>query len=110
MGTRRRPALGQDLSERLVAVPRTDPAVLAGQVLPGFSPIGPALVTPDEFDDPDNIGIGCTLNGQQMQKGTPSPTFVFWTKKPRRKMLRSRLHSARSINPSIATRADSIAI
>jgi 2-keto-4-pentenoate hydratase/2-oxohepta-3-ene-1,7-dioic acid hydratase in catechol pathway len=27
------------------------------------------LVTPDEFADPDNIELGCTLNGQQMQKG-----------------------------------------
>ncbi len=60
--------LGQDLSERLVQFRGPTPQFSLGKSFPGFSPIGPVLVTPDEFDDPDNIGIGCTLNGQQMQK------------------------------------------
>ncbi len=45
------------------------PQFSLGKSFPGFSPIGPVLATPDEFADPDNIEIGCTLNGQQMQKG-----------------------------------------
>ena len=61
--------LGQDLSERLVQFRGPTPQFSLGKSYPGFSPTGPVLVTPDEFDDPDNIGIGCTLNGQQMQKG-----------------------------------------
>jgi 2-keto-4-pentenoate hydratase/2-oxohepta-3-ene-1,7-dioic acid hydratase in catechol pathway len=61
--------LGQDLSERLVQFRGPTPQFSLGKSFPGFSPIGPVLVTPDEFDDPDNIGIGCILNGQQMQKG-----------------------------------------
>ena len=61
--------LGQDLSERLVQFRGPAPQFSLGKSFPGFSPIGPVLVTPDEFDDPDNIGIGCILNGQQMQKG-----------------------------------------
>jgi 2,4-diketo-3-deoxy-L-fuconate hydrolase len=61
--------LGQDLSERLVQFRGPTPQFSLGKSYPGFSPIGPVLVTPDEFADPDNIEIGCTLNGQQMQKG-----------------------------------------
>jgi len=61
--------LGQDLSERLVQFRGPTPQFSLAKSFPGFSPIGPVLATPDEFDDPDNIGIGCILNGQQMQKG-----------------------------------------
>jgi 2,4-diketo-3-deoxy-L-fuconate hydrolase len=61
--------LGQDLSERLVQFRGPTPQFSLGKSFPGFSPIGPVLVTPGEFDDPDSIEIGCTLNGQQMQKG-----------------------------------------
>ncbi len=61
--------LGQDLSERLVQFRGPTPQFSLGKSFPGFSPIGPVLATPDEFADRDNIGIGCTLNGQQMQKG-----------------------------------------
>jgi 2,4-didehydro-3-deoxy-L-rhamnonate hydrolase len=61
--------LGQDLSERLVQWRGPTPQFSLGKSFPGFSPVGPLLVTPDEFADPDNIEIGCTLNGQQMQKG-----------------------------------------
>jgi 2,4-didehydro-3-deoxy-L-rhamnonate hydrolase len=61
--------LGQDLSERLVQFRGPTPQFSLGKSFPGFSPIGPVVVTPDEFADPGNIEIGCTLNGQQMQKG-----------------------------------------
>ena len=61
--------LGQDLSERLVQFRGPTPQFSLGKSFPGFSPIGPVVVTPDEFADPDNIEIGCSLNGQQMQKG-----------------------------------------
>ena len=37
--------------------------------LPGFGPTGPWLVTPDEFDNPDDLELGCSVNGDQMQKG-----------------------------------------
>ena len=32
-----------------------------------FSPIGPAIVTPDELGDPHNLGIRCTVNGVTKQ-------------------------------------------
>ncbi|WP_306322809.1 MULTISPECIES: fumarylacetoacetate hydrolase family protein [unclassified Streptomyces] len=35
------------------------------------APIGPWLVTPDEFDDPDDLEPRCTVNGEEAQKGRP---------------------------------------
>ena len=61
--------VGQDISERLVQFRGPTPQFSLGKSYPGFSPIGPLLVTPDEFADRDNIGLGCALNGQQMQDG-----------------------------------------
>lgn len=60
--------LGQDLSERVVQFRGPSPQFSLGKSYPGFSPIGPVLVTPDEFADPDDVEIGCRLDGQQMQK------------------------------------------
>jgi 2-keto-4-pentenoate hydratase/2-oxohepta-3-ene-1,7-dioic acid hydratase in catechol pathway len=43
--------------------------------LPGFGPVGPVLVTPDELADPDDIELGCALEGgpaggsEVLQKG-----------------------------------------
>jgi 2-keto-4-pentenoate hydratase/2-oxohepta-3-ene-1,7-dioic acid hydratase in catechol pathway len=34
---------------------------------PGFSVIGPWLVTPDEFDNPDDLELGCAVNGERVQ-------------------------------------------
>lgn len=60
--------LGQDLSDRVVQFRGPSPQFSLGKSYPGFSPTGPVLVTPDEFPDPDDIGLGCMLDGQQMQK------------------------------------------
>lgn len=60
--------LGQDLSERIVQFRGPTPQFSLGKSYPGFSPTGPVLVTPDEFADPDDIAIGCTLDGRQMQR------------------------------------------
>ena len=64
--------LGQDISERVVQFRGPTPQFSLGKSYPGFSPIGPVLVTPEEFPDADNIGLGCTLNGRQMQKSRTS--------------------------------------
>jgi len=61
--------MGQDLSEREVQFRGPTPQFSLGKSYPGFAPIGPVLVTPEEFADPDNIALGCTLNGEEMQKG-----------------------------------------
>jgi 2-keto-4-pentenoate hydratase/2-oxohepta-3-ene-1,7-dioic acid hydratase in catechol pathway len=40
-----------------------------GKSYPGFGPVGPWLVTPDEFANPDDLELGCAINGVEMQKG-----------------------------------------
>jgi 2-keto-4-pentenoate hydratase/2-oxohepta-3-ene-1,7-dioic acid hydratase in catechol pathway len=59
---------GQDLSER--ELQRRGPAPQFGlaKSFPGFSPMGPALVTPDELDRPGDLGLGCEVNGEVMQQ------------------------------------------
>jgi 2-keto-4-pentenoate hydratase/2-oxohepta-3-ene-1,7-dioic acid hydratase in catechol pathway len=39
---------------------------------PGFGPIGPWLVTPDEFTNPDDLELSCSVDGEQVQKGRTS--------------------------------------
>lgn len=62
---------GQDISDREAQQrPKTFPQFSLGKSFPGYSPIGPYLVTPDEFDDPDHIELGCLLNGQEVQRSS----------------------------------------
>jgi 2-keto-4-pentenoate hydratase/2-oxohepta-3-ene-1,7-dioic acid hydratase in catechol pathway len=62
-------SVGQDVSERILQLATTPPQFSLGKSYPGFGPIGPWLVTPDEFSDPDDLELGCAINGVQMQKG-----------------------------------------
>lgn len=41
-----------------------------GKSFPGFAPIGPWLVTPDEITDPGNLSIWLEVNGHRYQNGT----------------------------------------
>jgi 2-keto-4-pentenoate hydratase/2-oxohepta-3-ene-1,7-dioic acid hydratase in catechol pathway len=61
--------VGQDLSERILQTAGPSPQFSLAKSLPGFGPTGPWLVTPDEFDNPDDLELGCSVNGNQMQKG-----------------------------------------
>lgn len=60
---------GQDLSERVSQLRGPAPQFGLGKSYPGFSPQGPWLVTPDEFADPDDLELGCAIDGEQVQKG-----------------------------------------
>ncbi|WP_059007599.1 fumarylacetoacetate hydrolase family protein [Streptomyces specialis] len=62
-------AVGQDLSERVAQLAGPAPQFSLGKSHPGFAPIGPWLVTPDEFDNPDDLELGCSVNGEEVQKG-----------------------------------------
>lgn len=62
--------IGQDLSERAVQFQSTPPQFSMGKSYPGFSPIGPVLMTPDEFPDPDTLAIGCSSGEETLQDGT----------------------------------------
>ncbi|MFE9763831.1 fumarylacetoacetate hydrolase family protein [Streptomyces sp. NPDC005808] len=64
--------VGQDISERAVQMAGPAPQFSMGKSFPGFGPMGPVLVTPDALDDPDDLEIGCTLNGRVMQKSRTS--------------------------------------
>ncbi len=59
--------VGQDLSERVTQSRGVPPQFSLGKSFPGFGPTGPLLVTPDEFDDPDDLEITALLNGEVVQ-------------------------------------------
>ena len=61
--------VGQDISERVLQSAGPSPQFSMAKSLSGFGPTGPWLVTLDEFDDPDNLELGCSVNGVEMQKG-----------------------------------------
>jgi 2,4-didehydro-3-deoxy-L-rhamnonate hydrolase len=58
--------IGQDLSERVVQFAAGNQFSL-GKSYPGFGPMGPWLVTPDELANPDDLGLGCAVDGMKMQ-------------------------------------------
>jgi 2-keto-4-pentenoate hydratase/2-oxohepta-3-ene-1,7-dioic acid hydratase in catechol pathway len=62
-------SVGQDVSERILQMATKPPQFSMGKSYPGFGPVGPWLVTPDEFGNPDDLELGCSVNGEQMQKG-----------------------------------------
>ena len=61
--------VGQDLSERTVQLAGPVPQFSLGKSFPGFSPLGPALVTLDEIPDPDALDIGCRIGDEVLQAG-----------------------------------------
>ena len=64
--------VGQDISERVVQRSGPAPQFSLAKSHEGFAPTGPVLVTPDEFADPDDLAIGCEVNGQPMQSARTS--------------------------------------
>jgi 2-keto-4-pentenoate hydratase/2-oxohepta-3-ene-1,7-dioic acid hydratase in catechol pathway len=64
--------VGQDLSERVLQRRGSIPQFSLAKSYPGFAPTGPVLVTADEFDDPDDLALGCEVNGQTMQAARTS--------------------------------------
>jgi len=64
--------VGQDLSERGVQLRGTPAQFSLGKSFPGFGPIGPVAVTPDEFPDRDDIGFECHLGDELVQHGRTS--------------------------------------
>jgi 2-keto-4-pentenoate hydratase/2-oxohepta-3-ene-1,7-dioic acid hydratase in catechol pathway len=64
--------VGQDVSERPIQMAGSAPQFSLAKSFPGFSPLGPVLVTPDAFDDPNDLELGCALNDRVMQKSRTS--------------------------------------
>jgi 2,4-didehydro-3-deoxy-L-rhamnonate hydrolase len=73
---------GQDLSERISQLAGPAPQFSFGKSLPGFGPTGPWLVTVDEFANPDDLELGCAIDGETVQQARtsdllfPVPTLV----------------------------------
>ena len=64
--------IGQDLSWRAVQTRGPAPQFSIGKSYPGFSPLGPMVVTPDELADKDDLAICCALDGEVLQDGRTS--------------------------------------
>ncbi|WP_391572612.1 fumarylacetoacetate hydrolase family protein [Cohnella sp.] len=54
-----------DVSARDIQL--NEPQWTRGKAIDGFAPTGPWIVTADEIDNPGNLGISLTLNGETMQ-------------------------------------------
>jgi 2-keto-4-pentenoate hydratase/2-oxohepta-3-ene-1,7-dioic acid hydratase in catechol pathway len=63
---------GQDISERRTQLAGPAPQFSLGKSYPGFTPTGPCLVTPDAVPDPDDLALGCAINGEAVQKARTS--------------------------------------
>jgi 2-keto-4-pentenoate hydratase/2-oxohepta-3-ene-1,7-dioic acid hydratase in catechol pathway len=64
--------VGQDISDRAVQLRGPAPQFSLGKSFPAFGPIGPELVTVDEFPDADDLAIECSVNGRQVQRARTS--------------------------------------
>lgn len=58
---------GQDVSERMTQFASKPPHFDLGKSFDTFGPIGPCIVSPDSFADPENLAITCDLNGERRQ-------------------------------------------
>lgn len=61
---------GQDISDRALQFASKPPHFDLGKSRDTYGPTGPVLVSPDSFDDPDDIGLECAVNGERRQKAT----------------------------------------
>ena len=64
--------VGQDISERIRQIEGPAPQFNVGKSFPGFAPMGPWVVTVDEFENPDDLELGCAIDGETVQHGRTS--------------------------------------
>jgi 2-keto-4-pentenoate hydratase/2-oxohepta-3-ene-1,7-dioic acid hydratase in catechol pathway len=58
--------VGQDISDRHLQFAAGNQFSL-GKSRPGYGPLGPWVVTPDALPDPDDLALGCSLDGEVVQ-------------------------------------------
>jgi 2,4-didehydro-3-deoxy-L-rhamnonate hydrolase len=74
--------VGQDISDRQLQFAAGGQFSL-GKSRRGYGPVGPWVVTPDELNNPDDLALGCSVNGETMQDARTSdlvfdvPKLVF---------------------------------
>ncbi|MFE2183890.1 hypothetical protein [Streptomyces sp. NPDC059455] len=54
-------------------LPGPAPRFSLAKSYPGFAPIGPELVTPEEFGDPDDLELGCSGRGSAVTAASAGP-------------------------------------
>ena len=59
--------VGQDISDRALQFADKPPQFSMGKSADGYGPIGPALVSLDHFDDPDDLPLWCEVSGERLQ-------------------------------------------
>jgi 2-keto-4-pentenoate hydratase/2-oxohepta-3-ene-1,7-dioic acid hydratase in catechol pathway len=62
--------VGQDISDRRLQFSDKPPQFSLGKSATAFGPLGPALVSLDEFEAPDALVLRCWVAGEQMQAST----------------------------------------
>ncbi|MEI7593616.1 MAG: fumarylacetoacetate hydrolase family protein [Actinomycetes bacterium] len=60
---------GQDLSERVLQFASNPAQFSLAKSFAEFGPIGPVVTSVDAFEDPNNIGMWCELDGERVQTG-----------------------------------------
>jgi 2-keto-4-pentenoate hydratase/2-oxohepta-3-ene-1,7-dioic acid hydratase in catechol pathway len=63
--------IGQDISDRHLQFAAGGQFSL-GKSRPGYAPLGPWVVTPDELTNPDDLALGCSLDGETVQDARTS--------------------------------------
>lgn len=63
--------VGQDISDRHLQFAAGAQFSL-GKSRRGYGPMGPWVVTPDELDDPDDLALGCSVDGEVVQDARTS--------------------------------------
>jgi 2-keto-4-pentenoate hydratase/2-oxohepta-3-ene-1,7-dioic acid hydratase in catechol pathway len=64
-------AVGQDISDRKLQMAAGAQFSL-GKSRRGYGPIGPWVVTVDEFSNPDDVALGCSVDGEKLQEARTS--------------------------------------
>jgi len=68
--------VGQDISDRRMQVAGSFPQFGMAKSHPGFSPVGPWVVTLDEFDDPFDLELGCAVDDVTVQDGRTADLII----------------------------------
>jgi 2,4-didehydro-3-deoxy-L-rhamnonate hydrolase len=69
--------VGQDVSERTVQMASSPAQFSMGKSFQNFAPMGPWFTSADEIDDPNNLLIQCSLNGDLMQNESTEDMAFF---------------------------------
>jgi 2,4-didehydro-3-deoxy-L-rhamnonate hydrolase len=63
--------IGQDISDRHLQFAAGSQFSM-GKSRRGYGPIGPWIVTPDDLDDPNDLALGCSVDGEKLQDARTS--------------------------------------